>query len=407
MMLRQRKGDLSLSKARIGILGGTFDPIHLGHIQMALSVLEEVRLDQMLIMPSGSPPYKSCSAPSEDRWKMVVAACAGDARLVPTRLEMDRGGSVYTIDTLAALHREHPKADLFYVIGADALMKLHHWHRVEEILPLVTFLVCPRSGAADSDRLEGEIARLRALGASIRTVSMPLRDISSTVLRAALRRGDPTPMLDGALREYCGAKGLYGMPCRVRDADRWMDLLFEALTPQRFAHSLSVARTARRLAHLWQADPLRAEQAGLLHDCAKCLPLKEMRRIALEHALTDDPTVLDSGALLHSQVGAWLAAHDYGMTDPEVLEAIAWHNTGHPGMSRLAMCVCLADFMEPKRPSYPLLERVRALSEQSLERALLLSLEGTSDYVRSRGKFLHPRTQETIAWLKTLPAVHT
>ena len=111
-------------------------------------------------------------------------------------------------------------------------------------------------------------------------------------------------------------------------------------------------------------------------------------------------------SLLHARTGACLARERFGVSEP-VYEAIAWHNTGHPGMSRLSMCVCLADFMEPKRPSYPLLERVRALSEQSLERALLLSLEGTSDYVRSRGKFLHPRTQETIAWLKTLPAVHT
>ena len=94
-------------------------------------------------------------------------------------------------------------------------------------------------------------------------------------------------------------------------------------------------------------------------------------------------------------------------TDPAVLEAIAYHNTGHAGMSRLAMCVCLADFMEPNRESYPLLEEVRRLAEHSLEQALLLSLEGTAEYVCSRGKYLHPRTQETIAWLKTLPGIHS
>ena len=95
------------------------------------------------------------------------------------------------------------------------------------------------------------------------------------------------------------------------------------------------------------------------------------------------------------------------MEDPEVLEAIAYHNTGHAGMSRLAMCVCLADSIEPTRDSYPLLENVRILSELSLERALLMSLEGTASYVQSRGKYLHPRTQDTIAWLKTLPAVRS
>lgn len=396
-----------MAKTRIGILGGTFDPIHQGHIQMALRVLEAVHLDQMLIMPSGNPPYKSCSTQPEDRWKMVVAACSRDARLIPSRLEMDRSGSVYTIDTLLALRREYPKAELFYVIGADAAMKLRHWHRVNELLPLAAFLVCPRGSSFETDAFQDEIARLRAAGASIRVLRMPPVDISSTVIRASLRRGDPTPLLDGAVREFCAAKGLYGMARRIEASDRWLDQLFAALTPKRFAHSLSVARTARRLAFQYGVDPLQAEEAGLLHDCAKCLPMKEMRRIALEHSLTDDPAILESGALLHSLAGAWLARNAYGMADPAVLEAIAYHNTGHAGMSRLAMCVCLADFMEPNRESYPLLEEVRRLAEHSLEQALLLSLEGTAEYVCSRGKYLHPRTQETIAWLKTLPGIHS
>ena len=107
--------------------------------------------------------------------------------------------------------------------------------------------------------------------------------------------------------------------------------------------------------------------------------MKEMRRIAVENRLTDDPTILESNALLHSLAGAWVAQHEYGMMDPEVLEAIAYHNTGHAGMSRLDMCVCLADSIEPTRGNYPLLDQTRALSELSLERALLMSLEGTAD----------------------------
>ena len=79
-----------MSKQRIGILGGTFDPVHSGHLRMGLSVLDSGYLDQLLVMPSGQPPHKSCSASPEDRWKMVVAACACDERLVPSRLEIGR-----------------------------------------------------------------------------------------------------------------------------------------------------------------------------------------------------------------------------------------------------------------------------------------------------------------------------
>ena len=182
----------------------------------------------------------------------------------------------------------------------------------------------------------------------------------------------------------------------------WISKLSVTLKPGRFAHSLSVAWMSRRLARIHGIDPLKAEQAGLLHDCAKSLPLEEMQHIAVEHSLTDDQEMLSSGALLHSVVGSWVAREEYRMTDPDVLQAISYHNTGFPGMTRLDMCVCLSDSIEPLRESYPHLEEVRALAEISLERALLLSLEGTADYVTSRGKYLHPRTQNTITWLKTL-----
>ena len=396
-----------MAKERIGILGGTFDPIHQGHIQMARSVLDSFRLDRMLILPSGNPGYKTSISSREDRWKMVVMACTQDGRLVPSRLELDRDGPTYTIDTLLELRKQYPKAELLYLLGSDGMMKLHNWHRLEEVLPLCTFLVCPRVGDVSLSDFQAEKQRLKAMGARIAMVWMDPVPVSSTDVRAALAADRPTPLLFSPIREFCAVKGLYGMSPRVDRADEWIDRLFAALNPHRFTHSISVAQTARRLARLHGVDPLQAEEAGLLHDCAKCFPLKKMQRIAIDHALTDDPNILSSGALMHSLVGAWVARNDYGMADPEVLEAIAYHSTGNPGMSRLAMCVCLADYIEPLRESFPLLENVRILSELSLERALLLSLEGTARFVRSRGKYLHPRTQETVAWLKTLPAVRS
>lgn len=387
------------------MLGGTFDPIHLGHIHMGLSVLNAGYLDQLLVTPSGNPPHKSCSSSVEDRWKMVVSACACDERLVPSRLELDRSGTVYTFDTLTAMKKEYPGADLYYVIGADTLMQLHTWYRFPDVLSLCTFLVCPRSDVAESSALHRETGRLTALGGSFITVQMDLLSVSSTEIRTALSGGFSPDYMDVSVLEYCQCKGLYGSSGRLDHIDRWIDQLFSALKPKRFAHSLAVAYTAKRLARLHGIDPLKAEQAGLLHDCAKYLPLQEMRRIALEHSLTDDPAILESGALLHSLVGAQVAHDRYGMKDPDVLDAIRFHNTGMPGMSRLAVCVCLSDSIEPLRQTYPRLEQVRAMAEISLEKALLLSLEGTAEYVTARGKYLHPRTRETIRWLKTLPCV--
>lgn len=224
-------------------------------------------------------------------------------------------------------------------------------------------------------------------------------DLSSHGNRAAAADpGFPVP-------EGCDPRELSDLIAREPMAEEWIGKLSLALKPRRFAHTLSVAAYARRLARIHGADDLKAGQAGLLHDCAKCMPLEEMRALAVQNTLTDDPAFLESGALLHSLAGAWLARQEYGMKDPEVLDAIRYHNTGHAGMSRLAMVVCLADSIEPTRESYPRLEEIRAMAEVSLERALLMSLESTAEFVRSRGKYLHPRTQETIAWLKTLPEV--
>jgi len=220
--------------------------------------------------------------------------------------------------------------------------------------------------------------------------------------RSVLAGSVPPEDLCPSLREYCFVKGVFGPPALPVPAAGWIDGLFQALKPHRFAHSLSVAWTAKVLARRFALDERRAEEAGLLHDCAKCLPLPEMQRIAREHHLTEDEALLASGALLHSVVGAQVAQDMYGMRDPEVLDAIICHNTGLPGMSRLSMCVSLADYIEPNRESFPLLEEVRALAETSLEKALLLSLENTADYVLSRGKYLHPRTRDTIEWLKTV-----
>lgn len=316
--------DAPLSGYRTGYLLGTFDPVSLAHTESCLSSLRELGLDRVLLVLSGA----SAGTPRRDRWRMLVAACAGSSDLVPVKLKRGEGS--------AALRALFP---------GDKLIPLSPPFSAGKEL-------CP------------------------------------------------------SVQEYCDLLDLYGARRpRIDDAESRIRLLFKALNPHRFAHSLSVARTAAQLAAAFGADAAKAEEAGLFHDCAKCLPLPEMQEIARENHLTDEPEVLASPALLHSIVGAVLARRDYGITDPDMLSAIAYHNTGCPGMSPLAMCVCLADFIEPNREPFPGLEETRHLAGSSLEKALLFSLESTADHVRSRGYPLYPRTLDTIAWLRALPAV--
>ena len=393
-----------MARERIGIMGGTFDPIHQGHIRMAQCALESMQLSRVLMLPSGNPPHKPDITPAEDRYRMVCAACAGLPGLEPCREEIDRSGVIYTVDTLSILQEKYPRAELFYLIGADTLMELHNWRRYETVLTMCTFLVCPRSWTYTPQQLTEERRRLTALGGRFLFLDMDVIDISSTEARRAIRDGEGLANLPVQVREYARAAGLYGTPPRIPQGPEWLKMLFADLSVKRFSHTLAVADTARRLALIHGLDAVKAETAGLLHDCAKCLPLKDMQRIARENRLTEDESILASGALLHSVVGAHLARTKYGCTDEEVLGAILSHSTGRPGMSPIAMAVWLADTIEPTRAFYPLLDKVRMLAGLSLEKAMIASLEGTLEHVRKKGDAVHPATLETLAWLRSLDA---
>lgn len=392
-----------MAKERIGIMGGTFDPIHQGHIRMAQHALESQQLDRVLMLPSGNPPHKPDITPAEHRWRMVCAACAGIPGLIPCREELDRTGVIYTVDTLSRLQEKYPKAELFYLIGADMLMRLHRWYRLEEVLALCTFIVFPRTSSYTPQQLNEERKKLTALGARILLMDMEVLDASSTDARQAIQEGGSTPQLPVAVRQYAQTAGLYGTEMRIPQGPQWLEMLFNDLTVKRFAHTLAVADTARRLALLHGLDPVKAEVAGLLHDCAKCLPLEEMQRIARENHLTEDESILESGALLHSVVGAYLARTKYSCEDEEVIAAILSHTTGKAGMSKLDMAVWLADTIEPTRAPYPLLDKTRMLAGLSLEKAMITILEGTLQHVRKKGDAVHPATMETLDYLKNLP----
>lgn len=158
-----------------------------------------------------------------------------------------------------------------------------------------------------------------------------------------------------------------------------------------FIHSIGVEETAFNLATLYGIDPIdpkKASLAGLLHDYAKDLPVKQLCRIASEHDLADDISRQEP-ALLHAPVGAWLLKHELGIDDREVLEAIRVHTTGFPGMSFLAKVVYLADCLEPGR-NYPGVNELRVIVRRDLDRALLMAVDRTINHIIDRGKIIHP-----------------
>lgn len=391
-----------MSRERIGIFMDLFDPVHYAHLQIVRCVMKDFKLDCVYMIPAGDFSSQM-QANYGDRWKMIVAFCAQDKHMVPLRCEYNGFLEEESTDSvLEFLRREHPYGVFYWILQAESCIKFPDHRLLSEISAMCSFLLCTRNTILTPEISGSVMAELNHLQIKFQLVHVPQEDGFTAIYP---EHGLPAKGVYRPILEFCRIKGLYGLPAENTDEEEWITKLFLNLKPHRFLHTLSVAECAARLAGLYGLNQHQAEQAGLLHDCAKCLPLEDMQSIALQNQLTDDPAILSSGALLHAQVGAWIAEHKYGMRDPEVLEAIAYHNTGHARMSRLSMCVCLADSIEPTRDSYPHLEEVRKAAEVSLELALLKSLQGTADFVRTHGKFLHPRTQETISWLKNLDCV--
>ena len=133
---------------RIGILGGTFNPVHIGHLLMAQTVREQCGLNRVLLMPCHTPPHKSCDvlAPAADRLAMLQQVVAADPTLEICTLELERGGISYAVDTLTAFRTRYPECEPYFIIGMDSLRELHLWHRVADLLQLCTFVPVERPG---------------------------------------------------------------------------------------------------------------------------------------------------------------------------------------------------------------------------------------------------------------------
>ena len=188
---------------RIGVYGGTFDPIHNTHLAIARAAREQAKLDTVLFVVSAEPPHKrgATFASAEDRLALVETAVADDPAMAASRIELDRTGPSYTADTLDQLHALHPDAELFLIIGMDSLIDLPKWRSPDRIIELAHLLVVPRPGEADVPELVR--GRYTMLG-------FQETDVSSTDIRTRIESGDPcADLLPPAVSALIQQRGLY------------------------------------------------------------------------------------------------------------------------------------------------------------------------------------------------------
>lgn len=179
---------------RIGIMGGTFDPVHYGHLVIAEEARFEFSLDRVVWIPAGDPPHKSGRriVAQEHRYAMVVLATASHSAFEVSRLELERRGPSYTVDTVAAFREMAPGAELYFITGADATLEILTWHRHQDLVKSCRFIAVTRPGY-DLERLSSVLPSDYL--DRINTIQAPGVDISSTGLRERVARGEPIKYL--------------------------------------------------------------------------------------------------------------------------------------------------------------------------------------------------------------------
>ena len=394
---------------KIGVYGGAFNPPHLGHITAARTVFELLKLDKLLVIPTGRPPHKSLApdSPSPDQrlelTRLAMEQTGLEDRVEVLDLELRREGNSYTVDTLSRLRELYPGEELWLLLGADMFLTLQTWREPERILSL--------AGVAAFGRTEMDMEELFSVQRSylyrtypqarLVTLTIPgVVDISSTELREQLARGEGGTLLAPAVYGCILREGLYGTTADLKSLplERLRPVALSCLHHRRIPHVLGTEQEAIHLAERWGGDVAKARRAALLHDCTKKLSLAEQLEVAERFQVPLDEMERREIKLLHAKTGASIAETVFG-TDEEITNAIRWHTTGRGGMTLLEKIIYLADYIEPTR-SFPGVEKLRRVCYEDLDAGLLLGLEMTIEEMEKRGASIHPKTLEARDALK-------
>lgn len=362
---------------RIGVLGGSFDPLHYGHLILAEQIRQEASLGKVVLVPAYVNPFKADYMPAEGRHRLeMLRIAAGDhSAFEISDIELKKQAPSYTFDTLSALsERFGSGCELFFIMGTDAFLELEHWHKAEELIENFRFLVGLRRGY-DEAGLEAAAERLREkYPLKAEYIRIPELEISSTDIKRRIRDGLSVRfMLPDGVIEYIARNELYlDLRGRVREYARRRE------KPSRFAHTQGVVKLAEELARIYGADAEKAEIAAWAHDACR-----------------------SAGDLEHGPEAAALLRERFGVEDEDVLNAVAFHTTGRPGMSLLEKIIKIADQLEEGR-DYPGVEQLRGAIGLPVDECVYRLMTRTREYVRGRGEKFDPLSDRTIEWLESI-----
>lgn len=374
---------------RLAVFGGTFNPIHSGHVKMIEYVLNNSIADSVVVIPANIPPHKiSYSlADSEHRIKMCELAVKDIKNVTVSDIEINRGDKSYTIDTLLSLKGKYEHLSL--ICGGDMIKTFNSWYRYKDILKICDIIAFKRQGVIDNDFSQG-VQIIKNDGGNVTVCDTDIMDISSTEIRNRLLDGQLlNDVIPESVLDYIQENNLYNQISG--EFEKYKQIIEPMLTQKRYIHSLAVADEAKRLAIKYGADANKAYLAGLLHDILKTssdeMQLQTMDKFGI--ILTDIEK--NSKKLWHAISGAAYVKNVLNINDNEIVDAIRYHTTARADMTLLDKILYLADFTSADR-DYDDVDVMRKLVDQSMQGALKYALKYTIDDLKEKGAQIHPDT---------------
>ncbi len=387
---------------RIGIYGGTFNPPHIGHIRAAEYAVESLQLTKLLMIPSCISPHKKLPEDSpapEQRMEMLRLAVGDNEKIEISDLELRRGSTSYTYETVAEVRKLYPNAEILLFMGTDMFLSFDSWKNPEQILQNAALAVFYRGDRDEISKIQEKKAFFEAKEATVYLAENPVTDISSTDLRRMLVFSCAEPFLSPGVGDYIRQKGLYGTGknyhnLSIEELERVVTAL---LKPDRVAHVLGCRQTAKKLAELHGADPVDAQRAALLHDITKALDGGLQLTLCREYGIKLDDFSANNPKTLHALTGSLVARRIFGENEA-VVAAIESHTTGKADMNTLEKIIYVADYMEPNR-NFPGVEQLRQLAWTDLTAALKMGLEMTLTMLKEQGREISPESQMALDFL--------
>ena len=372
---------------KIGLFGGSFDPVHNEHIEYIKAAKEALSLDRVLVIPSYVAPHKEsgAAASGEDRLNMCRIALQNLAYAEVCDYELSRKEKSYTYITAEHFAREYRGDELYFLVGADMLEDFFTWKYPERILGAARLVACGRGRGSASGLHEAFQERFLA-----DYIEIPFtgEEVSSTEIRVRLAFGKECKCLDPRVAQYAKERGIYHYP-EIAPA-----LALEK--EERREHSFRVALMAVARARSLHVPESQAMLAAALQDCGKYVPLDS----PLLEGFVPPENV--PAPVMHQYTGAYLAEHRFGIQDEEILDAIRFHTSGKEDMSPLGKLIYLADMLESGR-DYNGVEELRKVFWRDIDKCLRLCLERQIAYLEGKESdrnSVYFLTKQAYKWIK-------